>query len=387
MKINFRSLGFIGFGLLFLFSCSLSALAQRDQPCTTLGGANPNSYTQDFDGLGDRPGPKTNQNNNLFRLSSAPTETWLGLFDNTINDNDAAVDLRWAVVEQGPAVNSAVTGRYNAGNGTMSEGNTFTYGNSSDRALGSQTAANITTNWMGACFVNGTGAIGFVSIGYTGEMWRRGTAGTHVTSLKFQYLIKNNTTGNIFNAGTFTSLPGYDFVTPNVSGTAGSRDGNAAENRTVFPLSLMPFSLNAGEVLYVRWVDEFSQATALGVADDGLAIDDFSISLSTTTSAPVSVSGRVIDANGRGIGQTRIEVRNTQGIVKTAITNAFGYYNFQEVPVGNIYFVEASSKQHTFIEPVKAIQLDDSIVRLDFIATPPVNVSRETAKPASVTRK
>ncbi|MBK8284497.1 MAG: hypothetical protein IPK97_06210 [Ahniella sp.] len=56
------------------------------------------------------------------------------------------------------------------------------------------------------------------------------------------------------------------------TGTTGARDGNAAGNRTALSNSITGQSIANGATFWVRWND----ANASG-ADDGLAVDDFSL--------------------------------------------------------------------------------------------------------------
>ena len=87
------------------------------------------------------------------------------------------------------------------------------------------------------------------------------------------------------------------------------------------------------------------------------------------TAAYVSVGGRIFTVDGRGISGVRITLTDTiAGEVRHAISNAFGYYRFDDVPVGQTYFMTVASKRHVFDPDTRVISLDDELTDVDWIA-------------------
>jgi hypothetical protein len=107
----------------------------------------------------------------------------------------------------------------------------------------------------------------------------------------------------------------------------------------------------------------FSDPQPLGAAIDG-EVEDY-VSLAPSAAA-VSISGRVLTADGRGIRSTAVVLTDSLGNSRTAITSSFGYYRFDEVPAGETYVLSVSSKRYQFAPRVVTVQ--DEIVNLDFIA-------------------
>jgi hypothetical protein len=87
------------------------------------------------------------------------------------------------------------------------------------------------------------------------------------------------------------------------------------------------------------------------------------------TAAPASVSGRVTDANGRGIPNVIVSARTDGSEVKTAMTNSFGYYQLSNLSSGRNYVLEASSKRYMFAPIV--FSLGDNLEDMDFSAGKP----------------
>ena len=84
------------------------------------------------------------------------------------------------------------------------------------------------------------------------------------------------------------------------------------------------------------------------------------------SAASVSISGRVTNANGRGIGKAIVSFADSNGAVRTSITNPFGYYQFDGVVAGNTYVFETRHKRYSF-EP-QVVSVDSEITNLNFDA-------------------
>ncbi|RYZ44519.1 MAG: hypothetical protein EOP49_26910, partial [Sphingobacteriales bacterium] len=147
---------------------------------------------------------------------------------------------------------------------------------STERALGALLSGSVTPV-IGASFTNNTAAvITTLDISYTGEQWRIGALG-RADRLDFQYSLD----ATAVNTGTFTDVNSLDFTAPTSTGTIGALDGNTAPNRTVVTASISGLNIAPGATFWIRWTD----LNAAG-ADDGLAIDDFSITANGTPVGP-----------------------------------------------------------------------------------------------------
>ena len=66
------------------------------------------------------------------------------------------------------------------------------------------------------------------------------------------------------------------------------------------------------------------------------------------TAANVSVGGRVSDVKDNPISRAWVSITNTNGETHSAMTNSFGYYRFNEVPVGQTYVISVRHKIYQF---------------------------------------
>lgn len=84
------------------------------------------------------------------------------------------------------------------------------------------------------------------------------------------------------------------------------------------------------------------------------------------TAANASVSGRVFNADGRAVSRAVVKLTTLDGETRTVITNAFGYYRFEEVAVGQTYSFSISGKKLIF--PTRFINVNEDIEDLNFTA-------------------
>jgi hypothetical protein len=82
----------------------------------------------------------------------------------------------------------------------------------------------------------------------------------------------------------------------------------------------------------------------------------------------LSVSGRVTGVGGQGIKGVYVFMIDIGGTVRTATTNPFGYYGFDNVNAGS-YTIGVTSKRYAFPEPT-VVAVNDNISNLNFVAMP-----------------
>jgi len=292
---------------LFVFSVSETALAAGCESPVSLTDTTP--YTQNFDGLA------STGTTNILILSG------------------------WCLNEVGTS--ALVNGQYSAGSGIGSSGDIYSFGTTgrNERALGSRLSSSITPSF-GVSFLNNTGRVitGF-QVSYRGEQWSLGATGS-TDRLDFQYSLDATN----LSTGGWTQSDSLDFVTLDTV-MVGSKDGNAA---TIL-LNGMITDLNIpdGGEFSIRWLDINSMAS-----DDGLAVDDFSLTPITgeTDITPVALtpteatvtpteatvtptddvvgSIRIRDIQGTShlsplIGAIEVGVQNIPGIVTAKRSNGF----------------------------------------------------------------
>ena len=216
---------------------------------------------------------------NLTTLNSTYQQDFTSLVNTGTGTLAADVPEGWLFSENGTNANT----NYTAATGSVTSGDTYSWGaaGSTDRAFGGLLSGSLAPT-IGAVFTNSTGTtVTSLTISYTGEQWRFGATG-RTDKLDFQYSLDASS----LTTGTWIDVNNLDFNSPISTGATGSLDGNLTANRTTLNFTITGLSIASGTTFYIRWTD----ANVTG-ADDGLGIDDFSITPSDVTATQVSVAG------------------------------------------------------------------------------------------------
>jgi hypothetical protein len=81
--------------------------------------------------------------------------------------------------------------------------------------------------------------------------------------------------------------------------------------------------------------------------------------------ATVSVSGRIL-TGGAGLGGAVVTLTDIDGNTRSAVSSSFGYYKFDDVEVGQTYFVSVRSKRYFF--ETQIVSPTEDVGELDFTA-------------------
>jgi hypothetical protein len=79
------------------------------------------------------------------------------------------------------------------------------------------------------------------------------------------------------------------------------------------------------------------------------------ITVLTPTAANVSVSGRIRTPNSRGLMNATVTLIDTNGNSRSARTNQFGYFHFDDVQAGQTYIVDVRSKSYSFAPQIVTV--------------------------------
>lgn len=86
------------------------------------------------------------------------------------------------------------------------------------------------------------------------------------------------------------------------------------------------------------------------------------------TAASVVAGGRVKTIDGRGIKNVLVTITFPSGQTRSALTSAFGYYRFADIPAGEIYIFGVAARRFTFAQPSQAREISQDIQDIDFVA-------------------
>jgi hypothetical protein len=197
---------------------------------------------------------------------------------DTTSSNSSYLPIGWSIIEYGNS--STVNNQYKGNSGTATTGDAYSYGSPGDsnRALGSL-ATSGSRSIFGAFFKNNTGTIiSEIYISYRGEQWRRGNCISD--TLLFRYSITATGLGDTA-ASAWTIFHPLSLISPyagSLTSTAlnGNANGNHVTIADTINVTILP-----GDSVFFSWSDKDVTGS-----DDGLAIDDLSVTF-TTSGTPI----------------------------------------------------------------------------------------------------
>jgi uncharacterized protein len=223
----------------------------------------------------------------LTTLGTPVTENFDTLSNTAGSTTNTALPTGWYITETGGGARD--NEQYAVDTGGSTTGDIYSYGAaaSTDRALGALRSGTLIPLY-GAKFTNNTGStITSLDVSYVGEQWRLGTAG-RTDRLDFQ--ISTNATD--LSTGTYTDVDTLDFTSPDTA-TVGAKNGNAAADRTAISATISSLSIPNGATFFIRWSDFDASG-----ADDGLSVEDFSLTPNVGAVTPTLNVNDVTQAEG-----------------------------------------------------------------------------------------
>ena len=243
----------------------------------------------------------------LTTIGTAATENFDTLSNTAGSTTNTTLPTGWYITETGGGARD--NEQYAVDTGASTTGDIYSYGAAAatDRALGALRSGTLIPLY-GAKFTNNTGAtITSLIVSYTGEEWRLGTA-ARTDQINFE--ISTNATD--LSTGTYTGVAALTFVTPDTA-TTGAKNGNAAADRTALTATISSLSIANGASFFIRWTD-----TDASGADDGLAVDDFSITPNPSVTTNPSGTGAANPSTVPAGSSTLLTVTVTPGTNPTS---------------------------------------------------------------------
>jgi hypothetical protein len=95
---------------------------------------------------------------------------------------------------------------------------------------------------------------------------------------------------------------------------------------------------------------------------------DGQITITSPTSSSVSVSGRITTSEGEGINRAVVSITDSNGAIRSVLTNPFGYYRFEEILVGETYIINVNHKRYHFNPSSQVLTVIEDRDNINFIA-------------------
>jgi len=179
---------------------------------------------------------------------------------------------------------------------------------------------------------------------------------------------------NIDGCGLPTSYVGPIFEYSHANGRCSITGGNVYRgNRNTFPLGNYIYGdFCSGEIF--RW-DGSQQIIALDTSRSiaGFSEDEageiYLIGLGGTieriASTQLTVAGSVTTPDGRGLANASVFLRDAAGVTRRVTTSSFGFYQFDNVTMGQTYTIGVTSRRYRFTN--RSITVTDQLGDVNFV--------------------
>ena len=85
------------------------------------------------------------------------------------------------------------------------------------------------------------------------------------------------------------------------------------------------------------------------------AVTSTQLVFNVPTAARVPMSGRVLTPNGAGLRNAVVSIQDSNGKIRSAVTNTFGFFQFSDIDLGN-YVLTVASRRYRYASRVVGVQ-------------------------------
>lgn len=233
---------------------------------------------------------------------------------------------RPVIIRNSTIVNNPGGGLYKDG-GTLTLGNTIVAGNGG-YDLSRNGSATISTNGGNLIGSNSSAGPSFASAGQpNGNSDYVGTSGSPINPMLGALATYGGTTL------VYSLLPGSPAI---------NHGNNCVTNNSCSPAMAAALTSDQRGAGFPR--------------QSGVAVDIGAFELQgTPTAANVSISGRILTPDGAGLINAKVILTDAHGNSRTAVSTSFGYYRFDQIAVGQVYFLNVASKRYQFSPQVVTV--------------------------------
>ncbi len=161
--------------------------------------------------------------------------------------------------------------------------------------------------------------------------------------------------------GPFTNLPD-GFV-------ADATDGPNQAGRVSSRIVALPFAaLNQPQVQVRLITTNAADTTGGSTPDEWIGVNNVVVTALVPSAAGVTIGGRVTTPDGQPVYGARIMMSDIEGNIRTAMTNSFGFYQFEDVVAGETYVFSGSAKRYSLVTKYTLYTAEEDFSDLDFVA-------------------
>ena len=183
------------------------------------------------------------------------------------------------------------------------------------------------------------------------------TPGRGYDGTVLEFSTNNGTTWTdvITGGGSFVSGGYTDTIPTNFSSPIGGRQAwSGSSGGYIDTVVNLPASLN-GQSVRFRWLTASDSSAVAASGTPGQWVDDVQVAgglvcqtCAPPTAATISISGRVVFPKTLGFTTVFVTLTDAQGNTRQTFTNKWGNFEFEDIPAGETYVLQARAKRYTF---------------------------------------
>jgi hypothetical protein len=212
--------------------------------------------------------------------------------------------------------------------------------------------------------------VSFRSIGLALDSATSGSGTDQTDFVRMDVSLNNGTTfsNEIGLGGNSNTQMDYDPATTHSTTWTGANPSNINLGTTALPKSRAELTIPAGTITSASQVVlRFTLQSNRG--DEFVGLDDIIVSQLVPTAGQGSIRGRVTNEFGRGISRTTVTALDTTtGETFRGRSNQFGYYQINDLQIGDFFIVQAQSKLYDF-PFIQSFNLNENLDGINFMAT------------------
>lgn len=146
-------------------------------------------------------------------------------------------------------------------------------------------------------------------------------------------------------------------------------DGPNASGRLTTRIIALPASALNQPKLQIRLITTNAAAPdGTSTPDEWIGLNNVVISNLAPTAANVTVAGRAYNPSRKSLANAKILMYDNAGGIRMTLTDADGFYSFDEVTAGETYVFEIRSKKYVFPKPTRILSVTEDYNSLNFFA-------------------
>ena len=162
-----------------------------------------------------------------------------------------------------------------------------------------------------------------------------------------------------FGEGRIAANSFFAFAAMSLNPNGSPDAGFGTDGRVLTPIDTIGSGATAGAL------QSDGKPLAFGIVRTGADWANDIVIIRYLSNSAVSVTGRVLTPDGRGLRNATVTLTDSLGVRRTTTTSSFGFYTFDDVRAGDTYVIGVNSRLYRFTSRI--LRSNDTLTDVDFV--------------------